>query len=170
MFEIGDKIILKNFGVCEIKEIETIDFNNGQGPIDYFVIIPLFHDTDSKIRIPISQSANFKSIISKKKALELIKILKDKNKTSIWIDNAKERKTLFNNLFIDGDEEDIIRIIYAIDRKKEEFASLKTKKMISMTDKGIYDKCIRLIYEEFAIIFSLRYDEVDRFIKEKLKK
>lgn len=162
-FKIGEKIIFRNHGVCEIKDIIREDY--GTGIKDYYVIVPIFHDTDSVIKLPKTQIDMFKKIFSKKKALELIGLLNKNN--SIWIDNAKERKARFNDYIKEGNEEIIVSIIYSISKKNEE---LKSKnKQISMTDKLIYERCVKLIYEELAIALNIEYSEVEKFIEKRLK-
>ena len=162
MFDVGDKVVYKNHGVCEIKQ--RINFDFGDGEKEYFVIVPVFHDSDLIIRIPVYQTEVLKNLPTKKEALALIALLKDN--TSIWIDNVKLRKENFNRLIAKGDEQDIATIIYSIHKKKEELALVR--KQISMTDRLIYDRCKKLLFEELALTLKIDYDKVAEYINEHL--
>ncbi len=161
-FEVGDKIVYKNHGVCEIKAIKKENF--GDGLVEYFIIVPIFHDSDLIIRIPVSQPQVLKKLPSKKEVHNLISMLKE-NK-SIWIDNVKNRKEHFNKLISTGDEKDIVSIIYSITKRINELSPLK--KQISMTDRIIYDRCKKLLYEELALVLKIEYNKVDDYINKYL--
>ena len=163
-FGIGDKVVYRNHGVCEIKAIKKENFGNGM--VEYFIINPIYHDSDLIIRIPTNQTQVFKKLPTKKEAHNLILMLK--NNESIWIDNVKNRKDHFNRLLSRGDEKDIASIIYSIRKRSDELTPLK--KQISMTDRIIYDRCKKLLYEELAHALKLDYNKVDEYIDKYLRR
>ncbi len=164
MFDVGDKIIVDNHGVCEIKDIVTCNF--GLGEMEYFVLSPVFHDVDTVIRLPKSNHAMLKKIPNKRQANNLVnKIIKN---SSIWIDSTKERKAAFNEIIHEGDEEKMAALIYSYITKKAELE--ENGKVISMTDKFIYERASRILYEEIAIALNIKFHEVDKLIEKKRKK
>lgn len=164
MYKTGDKIILKNSGVCEISDIVNEDY--GSGKTKYYVIRPVFHNLDNVIRIPVDRSEQVRSLLSKKEINNLINNLK--HCENLWISEVKQRKEAFNDILIKGDEKEIASLLYTIYLKKE---GLKEKnKQLSMSDRAILDNCERILFEEIATVMNIDYFDVHDLIFKEFEK
>lgn len=163
MFKIGDKIVNKNGKVCEVINIEEVDY--GAGPRTYYVLSPCFTNNDSLVlHTPVDQEATLRNVMTKSEVEELLEKIPEIK--TIWITNPKIRKTKFKELYTSGDPLEIFRLIKSFVRKKEEFK--EEKKTLSFTDENFLNEIKTNLYYEISLALNINVSEVDELLTNRL--
>ena len=165
MFEIGQIVVTKNSGVCQIISEEEINF--GVGSKKYLILKPFFVNDDkaTKIFIPYENiESNLRNLISKEEVYTLIDSISKMEKN--WITDPKLRRTKFEEVHKNGNLKDIIQIIKSLYIQNEELK--ENKKTLSMLDREIFVKLQKDIYQEFAIVLNVNPSEVEKIIITKI--
>ena len=165
MFEIGQIVVTRNSGVCQIISEEEINF--GVGSKKYLILKPFFVNDDkaTKIFIPYENiESNLRNLISKEEVYTLIDSISKMEKN--WITDPKLRRTKFEEAHKNGNLKDIIQIIKSLYIQNEELK--ENKKTLSMLDREIFVKLQKDIYQEFAIVLNVNPSEVEKIIITKI--
>lgn len=163
MFKIGDKIVNRSGKVCEVVDIEEVDY--GVGLKTYYVLSPCFTNNDSLVlHTPVDQENTLRKVMNKDEVENLILSIPEIE--VIWITNPKIRKTKFKELYTSGDPKEILRLIKSFVKKKEEFKN--DKKTLSFTDENFLTEIKTNLYYEISLALNLSFDEVDKLISDKL--
>jgi len=162
-FLVGDFVVHRNEGVCKISKIENVDL--GVGKTRYYVLKPYYTNIGSTIRVPVDNSSQLRSHISKRTAQILVKKLR-KTKTA-WINDNRKRKEMFLKMISSGDLESLGIVAHTIYVKKNEFA--KAKKTMPLTDQNLMTFCERLLNEELAIALGIKIEDIPEYFEKHSK-
>jgi len=159
MFNIGDYVIYKH-EVCIIKEIKK-----GRNDKDYYTLRPIDDDT-LKIELPVDfANKSIKELITKKKALELIKNIP--NIEVIKID-TKLLDDVYKNLLSENTHESLIRIIKTTYLRNKE--RIENKRKTSDKDEYYFNLAEKYLYNELSIALDKTFDETKEYIIKELEK
>lgn len=167
MFQIGDKVTTKNYGVCIIKDIEKKTFNNEIK--EYFVLDALFknaHTNTMKIYILKDKAAEqMRPVLSKDEVLKLIDGFNELE--DIKIVEFRARRNTFEELYKTGDIKkhcQLIKSLYVLDLE------FKTKsKTLPYKDREYFEKLKTTVYDEFANALEITPGEVEILIGKKVQ-
>lgn len=166
MFKIGECVVHKTEGVCQIDSIIDRDF--GFGKTEYYVLKPYYKNgiSTGSIMVPVDNCQQIRPHISKTDAEKLVLTLDDFK--DIWVSDSKHRKETFTKIINDGDLESLCSLIHTVYLKKAEYAEIK--KNIPITDNSLSALAERLAHEELAIALGIKPNEVEDYISRKLNK
>lgn len=167
MFEIGQIVVTKNSGVCQIVSEEEINF--GAGNRKYFILKPYFitDDKGTKIFIPYDNANDsIRQLLSKNDVLELIDSIPTMERS--WITDPKSRRLKFEEVHKSGNLRNIIQVVKSLYIQNEELK--ESKKTLSMLDKEFFVKLQNDIYQEFAIVLNMELSEVAKYIIARIAK
>lgn len=99
-------------------------------------------------------------VLSKEDIYKLIKAMPD-NET-IWIEDKNVRKQKYNNIIINGDHEQLVKLIKTLYLHREE--KLKSGKNFHVQDQQFLDTCEKILYDEFSTVLNIKPDQVIPFI------
>jgi len=165
MFKIGQIVVTKNSGVCQIVSEEEINF--GVGNKKYFILKPYFLNDDkgTKIFIPYDNAElNIRNLLNKNEVLDLINSIPQIEK--IWITDPKMRRIKFEEIYKSGDLKKIFQIVKSLYIQNEELK--ENKKTLSMLDREFFIKLQNDIYQEFAVILDKNISEIENFVLSKM--
>lgn len=158
MYKVDEYVVYKK-DVCKIIEIKC---NHLQGK-DYYILNPIM-DQSLKIEIPID-CESIRRLISESEVKNIIN--KIPNIESININN-RMMDNEYKNLMNSGSHEDLIRIIKtAYLRNKERTDS---KKKIGDKDNNYFKLAEKYLYNEFAIVLNLSYDDTKNYVIKEVEK
>ena len=100
---------------------------------------------------------------SKKEAIALIDKLPIDNCS--WIEDRNERKASFNDIIVNGSREDIVGLIYLINRHAEKLAK-EGKHLNAQDERALIDARNRM-NNEIAVALNMEPDSVVELIHEK---
>lgn len=164
-FKIGDNIVYGGSGVCQIDDIKDISFFK-EKPQKYYVLKPLFVTRSQFVYVPFdneAQVSRIKPVASKKEAIALIDKLPIDNCT--WIEDRNERKVSFNEIIADGSREDIVGLIYLLNRHAE-MLEKEGKHLNAQDERALIDAKNRM-NNEIAVALDMEPDSVVEMICEK---
>ena len=164
MFNVNDTILYGTHGICKISDISEQKFNGSTKK--YYILQPL-HNASSTIYVPMDNEkllAKMRRILSEEEIYELIKAMPDKETT--WIENKNERNEHFRSILASGDRTEIIKLIKVIYQHKEELKAMSKK--LHASDEQFFKEAEKIIYDEFALVLNIRYDQVLPFIVDQI--
>lgn len=164
MFNVNDTILYGTHGICKIVDITEQKFNGSTNK--YYILQPL-HNASSTIYVPLDNEkllARMRRILSEEEIYELIKAMPDKETS--WIENKNERNERFRSILSSGDRSEIIKLIKVIYQHKEELKAIGKK--LHASDEQFFREAEKVIYDEFALVLNIRYDQVLPFIVDQI--
>ncbi len=159
-FKIGDNIVYAGSGVCQIDDIKDISFFK-EKPQKYYVLKPLFVTRSQFVYVPYdneAQVSRIRPVASKKEAIALID-------NCSWIEDRNERKATFTDIIVNGSREDIVGLIYLINRHAEKLAK-EGKRLNAQDERALIDARSRM-NNEIAVALDMEPDSVVELIHEK---
>lgn len=163
MIEIGQVVVTKNSGVCEVLGKEEMSFSVGKR--EYFILKPIFNEKNqTKIYIPIDQNNLIRPIMEKEEVLKIIDKMPKMER--IWFNDQKIRKVEFEKIYRSGDIYMICQMVRSLYLHNEELKL--AKHTLSMLDREYLNKLKEEIYQEFAIVLDIPYEKVEKYIEERI--
>lgn len=165
MFEKGEIVFYKNIGVCKVDGITRLDF--ALDPRQKYYVMKCIYKNGVNY-VPVNGDVNnIRNIITKEEAENLIDKIADIN---INIDQLidmpiKEMTEFYEDKINSGDPEKILKLILAIDKKKE--VLLEEKKKFGAIDDSFLKKATDLLYEEVAAALGIKKEAMPKYIKER---
>lgn len=164
MFNINDTILYGSYGICKINDITEQKF--GHETNKYYVLSPK-NNASSTIYVPMNNEklmSKMRRILSVEEIYELIKEIPDA--TAEWIENKNERNERFRSILTGGDRREIIKLIKVIYQHKEELKAIGKK--LHASDEQFFKEAEKIIYDEFALVLNIRYEQVLPFITQQI--
>ena len=132
MFEKGEFIVYGSTGICEVKDITTLDMKGASKNKLYYILSPSHHK-DSKIFTPVDGNKTvMRAVLTKEEADILIDHIQDIEE--LWVSNDKLREEKYKETMKSCECKDWVKIIKTLYmRKKERIA--QGKKTTAMDEK-----------------------------------
>lgn len=154
MFNIGDFVVYKR-DVCKIVNIKN----------EYYVLVPIT-DNSLKISVPVTNKFGFiRNLISKN---EIMKIIKKIPNIETIETNDKLIENEYKNLMNTGSHEDLIKIIKTTYLRNKE--RIDNNKKIGDKDNNYFSLAEKYLYNEFAIVLNMSYDDTKKYVIEQVCK
>lgn len=68
MFQVGEHVMYRNIGICEVEAIGKIGFSSDKEK-DYYTLRPLCATNNSRFYVPVGASASMRNIISRQEGI-----------------------------------------------------------------------------------------------------
>jgi len=165
-FNKGDYVKYSSNGVCLIEDLKIMK-SPATGKQTYFYILKPTSGNTSTIYAPVDNEqilARMRPILSKKEIDNLIYSVRVSGLQ--WIDDRKERMKYFKASIINGNIEDLLKIISSIYIKKRELET--ENKRLSATDDGILKQAESIVNNEFSFALKLSGNQIGEYIRNKL--
>lgn len=164
MFNINDTILYGSHGICRIDDITEQKF--GRDINKYYILHPI-HNASSTIYVPVDNeklTSKMRRILSKDEIYDLIKTMP--GTTTEWIENKNERNEYFRSIIASGNRGEIIKLIKDIYQHREDLKSVGKK--LNASDEQFFKEAEKVLYDEFALVLNIRYDQVLPFITQQI--
>ena len=165
MYEIGNQVLYGIHGVCNITAIERMRF--GKEKAKYYCLEPV-DQPGAKFYVPVENAAavsKLRRLLSREELLELLHSEEVRNYP--WIADENQRKLRFRELIGSGDRAQLMGMIGTLHRHKK--AQLEAGRKFHMSDENFLQDTQKLLHAEFAQVFDLKPQEVNRFIQQELE-
>lgn len=164
MFEKGDFIVYGSNGVCEVKDITTINMEGVSKDRLYYILSPR-HRKDSKIFTPVdSEKTVMRAVLTKEEADELINGIPEIEE--LWVSNDKMREEKNKETMRSCDCRDWIKIIKTLYLRKQERIA-QGKKTTTMDEKYL-----RLaeenLYSELSLVLDIPKEDMEEYITKRM--
>lgn len=164
MFEKGDFIVYGATGVCEVKDVTTINMKGVSNERMYYILNPR-HYKESKIFIPVdNEKTVMRSVLTKEEADELIDTIPDIEE--LWVGNDKVREEKYKETMRSCDCKDWIKIIKTLYLRKQERIA-QGKKTTAMDEKYLRMAEDNL-YTELSLVLDVPKEEMEEYIEKRI--
>lgn len=161
MFQCGDRVIYGMHGACEIIGIETKRI--GGKNTEYYVLQPM-EQSGSKYYVPTQNQnavAKMRPILTQEELNDLLR--SDHIHNDAWIDDEGQRKQRYSSLITSADRAELIRMVHAIHKHKEQLSS--SGKKLHLCDENFLRDAERLLGSEFSLVMNIAQHDVGEYVK-----
>ncbi|WP_294372564.1 CarD family transcriptional regulator [uncultured Clostridium sp.] len=164
MFKVDDYIIYGGNGVCRVADIGVPEISRSDIEREYYTLEPIYES--GRIFAPVdNEKIVMRKVITKEEAENIIENIPSVEVN--WIDDMKERENQFKDIIHHYDCSGFVKIIKTLLERKKKCASAGKK--MSTSDANYLKKAKEYLCGEFAIALNIPKDNVDGYIKERLK-
>ncbi len=166
MFNKGDTVLYGSSGVCRVegtKQQELYDIT-----MEYLVLKPVY-DENSTVFVPIRNKelmSKITPVLSEKQVYEFIDNIP--NEKTLWIDDDKQRKQLYQDIINRYDRKQLVQIIKTLYLHKT--AQQKKGRKLHQCDEQILRQAEKLLYSEFAVSLNIPIDDILPLITKQIEK
>ena len=160
MYEIGEMVLYGIHGICTITGIERLRF--GKDRANYYVLEPR-EQPGSKFYVPVANEAAVAKLRSLLSREELLALLHSEDVRHYpWIPDENQRKLRFRELINSGDRAQLMGMIGALHRHRQD--QLAAGRKFHQSDENFLNDAQKLLNAEFALVFDLEPSAVSGFI------
>ena len=156
MYRIGDTVMYGTVGVCKMEALEERAF--GGVTRSYYVLKPLFQE-GSTTYVPVDNEklvSKIHTILSADEIKHLVQTLSDAKPW--WIDKDNERKQVYLAALEKGDRRELIGLVRAVLKHKDE--QMAKGKKLHICDEHFLMQAQKVLYDEFSFVLHISRDEV----------
>ncbi len=163
MYEVGQCVVYKTAGVCEIVGYEQKSVSGKM--FDYCKLVPVFSD-NSTFYIPVKTlDEKVRPLLKKEEIEKLIEIMPDTE--LLEVEDAKRRKMLFAEILKSGDYGKLIAMMKLL--HNEQIKRADVGKRLNLFDEKAMRDAENLMCQEFSISLGIEYKDVMGYIKSKIE-
>lgn len=164
MFKIDDYVVYGGNGVCRVTNVGLLENSGINSEREYYTLEPVYES--GKIFTPVdNEKVVMRRIISKEEANELINSIPSIEVR--WIDDMKDRESVFKDIIRNYDCKGFVKIIKTIIERKKQ--CMTNGKKLSTNDKNYLKRAQEYLCGELAIALNIPKDRVNGYIVNRLK-
>lgn len=154
MFKKGDFVVNTNNGICEIKDVVTMNMSGTDK--EYYLLIPINEQT-AKVYVPVDLSTQrIRLAMNKDEALSLIESIPDIHET--YIENEKERERTYKEALNSRDPKRLVGIIKTLYLRRQK--RLDAGKKNTAVDDRYFKLAENHLYNELAFALEIDKSEI----------
>ena len=165
MYKIGEFIIYGNCGLCKVEDIGPIDISGINNEKDYYTLKPVYED--GKIFTPIDTDVFMRAISTYEEAQQLIERIPYMEEMDCSEKSINILQSKYKSFIKTHDCEDLLAVILGI--YKKEYNAINKGKKLGQIDEKFMKLAQGLINDEFSIVLGISREEVEKYIKEKVR-
>lgn len=164
MYQVGDRIIYGNSGVCIIHEIKMIEVPHSDEQKAYYVIKPVFQDC--QISVPVDTKMFMRPVISADEARALIDRIPHIDAQPYYNNALRQLQEYYEQKLSSHNCADLIELTMSLHKKKQEV--LKQKRKFGAIDERYMKRAEELLFGEFSVALNIPKQEVRQYISARL--
>ena len=154
MFKKGDFVVNTNNGLCEIKDVVTMNMSGTDK--EYYLLVPINEQT-AKVYVPVDLSTQrIRLAMNKDEALSLIESIPDIHET--YIENEKERERTYKEALNSRDPKRLVCIIKTLYLRRQK--RLDAGKKNTAVDDRYFKLAENHLYNELAFALEIDKSEI----------
>lgn len=172
MFQIGDKVVHNEFGICRVTGISCRKFP-GQEQQDYYEISPLSDDGyGTRLYVSVNKNDRLREPMTREQILETIDAMPQTDplvlpSTGNRVLDMENAKAAYKSLLHSGDPRDRVILLRTIHQKSEKLSAQKKK--IAEFEVNARNNSEHLLYGEIAAVMDIPAKDVEKFITERIE-
>jgi len=160
MYKIGDFVINTNNGICEIKDIVSMNISGSDK--DYYLLVPVEEKT-AKVYLPLDNAdQRIRYIMSEEEVWTLIHSIKDI--PEVYIENEKEREKTYKEALSSKNPKQLISIIKTLYLRKQK--RLEAGKKNTAVDERYFKLAENHLHAEISFVLKVEKTEVHKILVE----
>lgn len=155
-YEIGNCVIYRAEGICDITDIRSEAFAGGE-KADYYILSPR-NDPNSTVYVPVDNerlTSMMRPLLSDGEIRTMISELRSDRLE--WIPDSRARSTRFREILADGDRRQVLVLLNTVREKIAENDA--NGKRSGTTETSALTRACRLLRDEFSPAIPLKNDE-----------
>ena len=155
-FSVGDAVVYRAEGVCDVVDIRKESFVANMEGDDYYILLPR-NDSNSSIYVPVHNerlTALMRPILTREEILSLIASRSAERLP--WPAESRARNAIFKELLSLGDRRELIVLVLTI--HEHMVATLAAGKKPGSTETGALSRACKLLRDEFSLSIPLSND------------
>ena len=154
MFKKGDFVVNTNNGICEIKDVVTMNMSGTDK--EYYLLVPINEQT-AKVYVPVDLSTQrIRLAMNKDEALSLIESIPDIHET--YIENEKERERTYKEALNSRDPKRLVGIIKTLYLRRQK--RLDAGKKNTAVDDRYFKLAENHLHNELAFALEIDKSEI----------
>ena len=156
-FSVGDTVVYRAEGVCDIVDIRKEHFGANTEGEDYYILSPR-NDVNSSIYVPVHNealTALMRPILSREEILSLVRAVRDERMD--WPAESRARNTVFRDILSRGDRRELV--VLALTVYERVLETVAAGKKVGSTESGALARACKLLRDEFSVAIPLHSDE-----------
>ena len=161
MFSIGETIVYGCEGVCVIERLEEMKV--GRDRAQYYVLRPVSRNT-STLFVPANNAQllqKMRPVLTKEELHALL--TKTAHAQGEWIEDAAQRKTVFQSLLSCGERENILLMLRLVHLQRQALA--QKGKHLRTADEQFLRDAEKLFRDEFAYVLQIPQGQVNDYVR-----
>lgn len=164
MFEIGERIVYGNNGVCIVEEITKMDLKGVDNEKLYYRLTSAVNP-GSKFFTPVdNDKVVMRRMLTKSEAEDLIKAVP--SFTPIPVPDDKMREELYKEVIRACDPKTFFRMIITLHNRKEE--RVRAGKKNTSVDERYFKQIENNLYSELALALGTKREDMVEYIKTRI--
>lgn len=158
MFKKGDFVVNTNNGICEIKDIVTMNMSGTNK--DYYMLVPISEQT-AKVYVPVDLATQrIRLAMSKEDALSLIESIPEIDEA--YIEHEKERERTYKDALNSRDPKRLVGIIKTLYLRRQK--RLDAGKKNTAVDDRYFKLAENHLHNELAFALEMDKSEIPDLI------
>ena len=164
MFAVGEEIVYGSMGVCSVEDICLMDVPGAAR--ECYLLIPRYVP-NSKIYAPVENNpVEMRRLLSKTQVETLLESLPEIQAFPIQKERAGQYD-LYRCAINSADSVELAKLIKTLHERKQDI--LRTKKMIPIAEKELFDKAEMILYGEIASVLGIPFSGVEEYFKQRIQ-
>lgn len=165
MFQIGENVVYGNNGICNIKDIATLDMEGIPRNRLYYILCPA-SDAQGTVYVPVDNpKVALRKMMSRDDAMTLIEDAPQLE--TIVIANEKLREETYRKCIRSCESREWLRVIKTIYERKQK--RIDQGKKITATDERYMKLAENHLYAELAVVLDIPRSQVPLMMKEHIE-
>ncbi|MBD5136145.1 MAG: CarD family transcriptional regulator [Lachnospiraceae bacterium] len=165
MFQIGEKIVYGNNGVCQVEDVTRLQMEGVDNQRLYYILVPL-DKKRGKIYTPTdNEKIKMRRVLTKKEAEHLVDEIECISQLDIAA-NDKMREEKYKEILRTCDCHECIRLIKTIYIRKQNLISMGKK--LPNTDEKYLRQAEDSLYSELSVALDIDKNGMVKYIEERV--
>ncbi len=156
-FAVGDAVVYRAEGVCDIVDIRKETFGTSGDGEDYYILSPR-NDSNSSIYVPVYNeklTAMMRPIVTRDELAAMLDELREMRLE--WLPESRARNTAFREILSLGDRRALIVLVLTVKERVEQ--TIASGKKPGSTETGALSRACKLLRDEISLVTPLRSDD-----------
>lgn len=165
MFEKGEYVVYGTKGICEVREVTTLQLDGTRKDRLYYMLCPL-GQKDSKIFVPVdSNKTTMRRVISREEADNLIRRIPDIQE--ITLENEKLREETYKQCLRSCDCSELVRVIKTLYVRMNQ--RVAEGKKVTATDERYFRMAEDSLYSELSLVLDIPQGDMEQYIASRME-
>ena len=152
-FVVGDVVVYRAEGVCDIVDIRKECFATVGDGEEYYILSPR-NDANSSIYVPVYNerlTAMMRPIVTREELAAMVEELREVRLE--WLPESRARHTAFREILSLGERRAMIVLVLTVKERIEQL--IATGKKPGSTETGALARACKLLYDEISLVVPL---------------
>lgn len=165
MYKIGEFVVYGNDGVCEVEDISKLDIQGINEKKNYYILKPMHEN--GKIFAPTDTSVFMRPVATHEEIDKIIREIPLIEESEYDTKNMRLLQEYYKELFKNHNCIDLLTIVVNLSDKKADLE--KKGKKLGQVEEKYLKSAKNLLENEFSVVLGIPKEEIEDYIKDKMK-